>query len=487
MTDEQFISWLQSQDAVKLILVEVEDVLVNGVPTPFYFSNRTFISAPTDSPANIVYDPSVSGGVTFSESLNLDGTASVGFGDIELINLDGSRDVLLNHVWVNRSVSVYMGDPRFTKSDFRLIFKGHIDNLCSRTQGSLNMVIMDRLAKLAVPLSKTTIPDTEGTLNPLTFGECFNVPAVLSSPGLLEYTVHTSQIEDVIEVRDNGYPVKVTKDLANGKFKLDQAPYGKITASVQGSSFPAYTNNVAELISRIITDYGPDSSKLLTDIDYTNFANFAAENPQPVGLFVSSEVTKLEVCQRLAASVGGSLTCSSQGKIKIVKLELPASGAITEVYPTDMLEDTFSVVDKPSVKAAIRLNYCLNWYQHTEDIAAGIVPSNINIFKSNWYSADSANTAVAATYELPSIGFSEDSLMLTQADADNEADRRLALWSTQRYVYEAIYFPHLMLTELGDSIKIYNYRFGLDAGKTGTVVRIERDWFNSRIRIGVLV
>ena len=135
----------------------------------------------------------------------------------------------------------------------------------------------------------------------------------------------------------------------------------------------------------------------------------------------------------------------------------------------------------------MRLNYCLNWYQHTEDIAAGIVPSNINIFKSNWYSADSANTAVAADYELPSIGFSEDSLMLTQPDADNEADRRLALWSTQRYVYEAVYFPHLMLTELGDSMKIYNYRFGLDAGKTGTVVRIERDWFNSRITIGVLV
>ncbi len=487
MTDEQFITWLQSQDAVKLILVEVDDVLVGGVPTPFYFSNRTFISSPLDSPANRVYDPSISGGVTFTESINLDGSADVGYGDIELINLDGSKDALLDYVWVNRPVSVYIGDPRFPKSDFRLIFKGHIDNLYSRTQATLNMVILNRMAKLAVPIVDTVLPDGDGTLVPLTFGECFNVPAVLSSAADLEYTVHGSAIEDVIEVRDNGYPVNITKNLSAGTFKLAQAPFGKITASVQGSKTPSYTNNIAEVVARIISDYGPDSSKLPAEIDYTNFAEFATANPQPIGLWISTETTKLDACQRLASSVGAALTCNSQGKIQLVKLELPPSGTVKEVYPADMLEDTFTVADKPTVKAAIKLNYCLNWSTHTEDLAAGISPGNLNVFKSEWYSVDSKNLPVATDYDLPTAGFAEDTLLLTQADADNEADRRLALWSTQRYVYEAVYFPHLMLTELGDGLKIHHYRFGLDTGKTGTVVRIERDWFNSRITIGVLV
>ena len=487
MTDAEFVSWLQSNDAIKLILVEVEDVLVGGVPTPFYFSNRTFISSPSDSPANVVYDPSISGGVTFTESMSLDGTADIGYGDIELINLDGSKDYLLDYVWVNRAISVYIGDPRLAKSEFRRIFSGHVENLYSRNQGTLNIVILDKLAKLAVPISDTVIADGDGTLVPLTFGECFNVPAALSNAATLEYTVHNGAIEDVIEVRDNGYPVSITKTLSNGKFTLSQAPYGKVTASVQGAKGVTYANDIASIAANIISNYGPASSRLAADIDYTNFSNFTTNNPQPVGLFLSSETTKLEACQRLASSVGAAVTCNSQGKIKLVKLTLPPSGTTTDVYPTDMLEDSFTVADKAPVKAAIKLNYCINWSTHTDDLAAGIATSNLNVFKSEWYSVDSKNVAVATDYSLPSVGFAEDTLLLTQADADDEADRRLALWATQRYIYEAVYFPHLMLTELGDGLKIHHYRFGLDAGKTGTVVRIERDWFNSRITIGVLI
>lgn len=487
MTDSQFLDWLQTQDAVKLILVEVSDVLVGGVPTPFYFSNRTFISSPADSPANMVYDPCVSGGVTFSESLDLDGSADIGFGDIELTNVGGHKDDLLKHVWVNRSISVYTGDPRFAKSEFRLIFNGQVENLYSRNQDTLNLVILNKLAKLATPITEQVLPDSDGLLVPLTFGECFNVPATLSSAAYLEYVVHDSAIEDIIEVRDNGYPVSVTKELGTGKFRLNQAPYGKITASVQGSNSPSYTNNVSDIIRRIISDYGPESSKLAADIDYTNFANFATELPQPVGLFVSTETSKLEVCQRLASSLGASLTCDSSGKIRLVRIELPATGTVVDVWPTDMVDGTLQVSDKTQVKAAVRLNYCINWSTHTDDLAAGIALSNVNIFKNEWYSVDSKDAAVAVDYSLPTSDFPEDTLLLTQTDADNEADRRLALWSVQRYVYEAVCFSHLMLTELGDSVRIHHPRFDLSAGKTGTVVRIERDWFNSRITLGVLV
>jgi hypothetical protein len=486
MTDAEFLKWLQSQDAVKLILVEVQDVLVNGVPTPMYFSNRTFISSPTDSPSNTVYDPCISGGVTFSESLALDGSASVGFGDIELINLDGSKDDLLSYGWVNRSVSVYVGDPRFSKLDFRLIFSGQIENLYSRSSSTLNMVIVDKLPKLAVPVATALVPAGDGEVIPLTFGECFNVPAVLLNPAELEYSVHDSAIEGIIEVRDNGYPVSVVKSLTNGTFKLTQASYGKITASVQGSSLPSYSNNIAEIITRIISNYGPESSRLSLDIDYANFSEFATSNTQPVGIFINSEMTKLDVCQNLASSVGATLTCNSQGKLKLVKLDLPVS-TYKEVYSSDMVKDSLQIADKASVKASVRLNYCINWSPHEDDLASGIAPSTVSVFKSKWYNIASKNTSVANTYDLPDTVVSEDTLLLTQADADNEADRQLALWSTQRYIYSAVYFPHLMLTELADGVKIHSDRFGLSEGKVGTVVRIERDWFNSRITLGVLI
>jgi hypothetical protein len=152
-----------------------------------------------------------------------------------------------------------------------------------------------------------------------------------------------------------------------------------------------------------------------------------------------------------------------------------------------MVKDSLQIADKASVKASVRLNYCINWSPHEDDLASGIAPSTVSVFKSKWYNIASKNTSVANTYDLPDTVVSEDTLLLTQADADNEADRQLALWSTQRYIYSAVYFPHLMLTELADGVKIHSDRFGLSEGKVGTVVRIERDWFNSRITLGVLI
>lgn len=487
MTDNQLISWLQTQDSIKLILVEVRDVLVNGVPTNYYFSNRTFISSPTDSPANTIYDPAVSGGVRFTESLGLDGSASVGFGEVELTNSDGSRDSLLKHIWVNRPVNIYIGDPRFLKADFRLIFSGHVENLYSRNQDSLNITILDKLAKLSVPITDKVISNaTNGELVPLTFGECFNVPAVLSDPPNLEYTVHDAAIEDIIEVRDNGYPVEILKNLDNGKFKLKNAPYGKITASVQGSKTPTYTNNIAELISRVITSYGPESSRLTSDIDSSNFLSFSTANPQPVGIFIDKESTKLQVCQELAKSVGATITCNSQGKLQLIRLTLPAVGTPLNVYPTDMLDDTLIISDKPTVKASVKLNYCINWSTQEDNLAAGINPDNLDVFKLKWYKNESKNLSVANDYDIADTDFSQDTLLLTQLDADNESDRRLDMWSTQRQIYQAEYFSHLILIELGQSLRITHDRFGLEGGKIGTVTYIERDWFNSTITIGVL-
>jgi hypothetical protein len=43
-----------------------------------------------------------------------------------------------------------------------------------------------------------------------------------------------------------------------------------------------------------------------------------------------------------------------------------------------------------------------------------------------------------------------------------------------------------MLVELGDTWTITHERMGLSAGKTGLVVKIERDWIAGRVTVGVL-
>lgn len=486
MTDSEFIAWLKTQDAIKLILVEIQDVNVGGTPVPFYLSNSSFVSAPTDTPANQFYTPCISGGVSFTETLSLEGKASISFGDIEIANLDGSKDDWLGYIWRNKGINVYMGDPRKAKSDFRLIFSGVINDITASSITALNLSLLSKMDRLNVPISEQVITDTEGKnqLIPLSFGECFNVTPAISNPVTLEYQVHPSAIEDIIEVRASGYPVSITKDLAGGKFTLTNAPYGTVTASIQGAE--TYTNTVAGIVQKIISDYGPSTSRLGSDIDSVNFSAFDTANPQPVGLYINQQTNKILAIEQLTASLGAAISCTSLGKFRLLKINLPVT-ASASVDQTDMYYGSLSIAERPLVKAAINLGYCKNWSVQTDGLAAGLAQGTLDIFKLEWYTNESKNTTTGTNYSIPVVDTQQETLLLTQADADNESDRRLALWGTQRMIVSADYYSHMLLTELGDGLTIAHNRLGLSSGKTGMVVQLRKDWINSKVTIGILI
>ena len=487
MTDSEFIAWMKSADCIKLILVEIQDVNVAGTPVPFYLSSGPFVSSPSDTPSNQFYTPCISGGVNFTETLGLDGSISISYGDIEIANNNGAKDGWLDYIWRNRNITVYIGDPRKVKTDFRLIFSGVINDIASKSIDTLNISVLSKLDKLNVPVSEIVITDTEGKnqLVPLTFGECFNVSPAVSDAVTLEYQVHTGAIEDIIEVRGGGYPVGFTKDLANGKFVLTNAPYGVITCSVQGAT--PYGNTVANLVTKIISDYGPTSSRLGASIDGTNFSAFNTANPQPVGLYINEQVNKLLAIEQLTQSIGSVLTCNTQGLFKLIKIDLTPSGTPVSVTKADMYYNTLTLSDRPLVKAGVNLGYAKNWTPQTDGLLAGLAQNTLDIFKLEWYTNESKNSTTGTTYDIPTTEQQQETLLLTQTDADNESDRRLALWGTQRSIVSAVYYPHMFLTELGDPITITYDRLGLNSGKTGMVVQLSKDWIGSKITIGVLI
>lgn len=487
MTDSEFIAWMKSADCIKLILVEVQDVNVAGTPVPFYLSSGPFVSSPSDTPANQFYTPCISGGVNFTETLGLDGSISISYGDIEIANRNGSRDEWLNYIWRNRNINVYIGDPRKLKTDFRLIFSGVINDIASKSIDVLNISILSKLDKLNVPISEDILVDAEGKnqLIPLTFGECFNVSPIISNAVTLEYQVHNTAIEDIIEVRGGGYPIGFTKDLTHGKFTLTNAPYGVITCSVQGAT--PYGNTISNLVTKIISNYGPSTSRLGASIDTANFSAFNTANPQPVGLYINTQINKLLAIEQLTKSVGAVLTCNAQGSFKLIKIDLPAIGTTTAVTKADMYYNTLTISERPLVKAGIKLGYAKNWTTQTDGLLAGLAQNTLDIFKLEWYANESKNTTTGTKYSIPTTAEQQETLLLTQTDADNESDRRLALWGTQRSVISATYYPHMFLTELGDSIRITYDRIGLNSGKTGMVVQLSKDWLNSKITIGVLI
>ncbi|WP_116609891.1 hypothetical protein [Paraburkholderia unamae] len=489
MTDQDFIAWLQDPEAARCMLVEAQ-VQTGGVETTRYLSNLGYTTGPADTPANTAYLPVINSGVKFSESIDLSGSASISFGDFEVANDDGSRDAWLDDVWVNRRIRVFFGDVRWPRAQFRPILDGVIRDINTTKRESLVLQLTDKLQRLNTSVTDTTLND--GTQNadrllPVLFGEAFNVEPLSTNTATLEYQVHQGAIEGVIEVRDNGAPVSIKPSLAAGKFTLTQSPVGQITVSAQGDNTGGYANTVAPIIQRLATSYGTPSQRYTAaDIDTANFAAFNAAHTQAVGVYLSDKTNVLDCCQGLAASVGASLIVTTAGLLRLVELDLPATGTPWSVTASDMELRSLAITERSTVQAAVKLGFCHN-YTVQNQLQTGIPQSSKDLFAQEWVTVTASDDAVASNYSLTTEPDEVDTNLLVKAEAQAEAQRRLGLWKVPRHVYQFTAYAWLMLVELGDAMTITHERFGLAAGKTGLVVSIGRDWLSGRITIGVLI
>lgn len=487
MTDAEFIAWLKSPTARRCLLVEAV-ASVEGVETTFYLSNLGYVTSGTDTPANTHYAPAVSGGAQITEQLSLDGSASLAFGDIELYNIDGERDDWLGYIWANRAVSVYVGDMTWARDDFRAVFVGVIEDLGSSNRDRLNLKVRDKLQLLNTPVTDAKLGGSTTNaerLLPVCLGEVHNVSPLLIDPALLKYQVHQGAIEQIIEVRDNGVPVSVTPTLSAGTFVLTATQAGQITASVQGDKPSAYANTVAQLVQRLATGYG--TSPLVSgDLDATSLSAFDTANPQPVGVYLDDRANVLAVCQELAASVGAQVVMTALGKLRLVKVELPPSGTPTEVTAANMKARTLEIAQRIPVQAAVKLNYCRN-YTLQANLQTGIPAEHLALYAEEWLTASASDAGVASDYRITEAPIAQDTLLLTASDAQDEADRRLALWSVPRTVYRYRAFPELLLQELGGAQTITHPRFGMESGKTGQIVGLTKDWLVGEVTVEVLI
>lgn len=483
----QIIDWLKTSNKVRVILVEVYNVKVEGSPTTLYLSNVPYMDNVTDK----YYDPVLTGGVSFSESLNLgENNYSLSYGDLEIINVSGSKDIWLDYIWTNREISIFIGDATWPRVDFRPIFKGVVSDVMSRDLDTLNIVLLDTLDKLNKPISETIIPSTDANLNtdtliPVVFGECFNVAPLLTNsiPNSLEYQVHNGPIESIIEVRDNGAPVSITPNVSAGKFSLNQAKFGEITCSVQGAKIGGvYNNTIADVIKSIINYSGN-----ILPIDTTNFNNVASTKPYPVGVYCTSRENILDICNQIAAS-GGLQLVYSNGLLKLIEVDPTAdNGTSYTITPEDIEQNSLHISNRFPVESTTKLAFCKNWSVQESGLAAGL-PANAQQQHSTEfifaYNTDSISQADNLTVGEPE---QEEVLLISYVGANAEAARRTNLRKVSRHVYSMVGFSHLLPLELGDRITLINSRFGMQTGKTGIVYSLEKDWLAGTVGIGVLI
>jgi len=489
ISDSEYISWLSSPSAIRCILVEAK-CNSGGTEVTRYLSNRGYVTSPSSTPANTEYKGVIKAGVKLTETLSLESNATLSYGDIELDNTSGELDSWLDDVWDNRDVAVFYGDVKWERADFRLVFDGVLSGVGSSSRTSLNLMLRDNLQKLNTPISDVKLGGSstnKDRLIPITIGECHNVSPLLTDAVNHEYQVHTGAIESIIEVRDNGAPITVTPLLSTGKFRLTSSPVGTITCSIQGAKSSTYSNQIVDAIKLLVKSFGTPANRLTdSDLDGTNLSSFASSNTAPIGFYQSDRINLLEAIQQLAGSVGGQITTSRAGLLKILRIDFPPSGTPVLINTDHIVEKSFGVDSRLPIQSSVKIGYCKN-YTVENNLQTVIPEEHKSLYEQEWLTITQSDSTVATKYKQIAEPVQKDTLLLTTATATTEATRRLNIVKQQRTVYKMTCFASMFNLELGQAVTLKHPRFGLSSGVLGVVVGLEPDWINARITVKVMV
>jgi len=326
------------------------------------------------------------------------------------------------------------------------------------------------------------------SLVPACFGEVHNIVPLLTDPATLEYQCHGGTVESMFEVRDNGVPVTVTAHASTGKFELAASPAGTVTVSAQGDKPDGtYRNTIASIIKRLVTGYGKASQRFTTaDIDEANFFVFDSAHPQPVGIYLSDRTNVLVACQQLAASVGAQLVMSRTGLLRLVQITLPATGTATPITRDQQLEKSLTPVAMSEVAAAVKIAYCRN-YSVQVGLQTNISARDKALFAQEWLTVTEVDSQVQSDRRLDLEPEQEETCLQVGSDARAEARRRLAIRKVTRITYRFEGTPDLLNLSLGQVVRLYSHRFGLDAGAVGVVTSLTPNWKNRHITVEVMI
>lgn len=490
-TVTEMVTWLNTPGHIKCILADITEV-GNSPVSDFFLSNMAYYGN------NQSYNAAIIGGLSFGESLNTSGQASLSFGSLDFVNTGGIHDEYLQYVWSKRPIKVYLGDPSWPKDDFVLIFDGLVQDITAPSENTLSFTLFDKLQRLNDPISERTLADTSysqntlSTILPQLFGEAFNLQPLLvdngSTAGLGQvYMVHDGEINGLIEVRDNGVPIAVTPANNSGTFTLLTKPFGTITCSAQGKT--PYTNTVSGIIKQLVTGYGTVENRFTnSEVSFDDFTNNS-----PVGFYCNERTNILDACNQLAKSLNANLICPSivvtdgvvsNSKLRLVEIKQPTGTPKYYLDDNNMVINSLSITQMFPVKPSVKLGYCKN-YTVQANVSGGLNPASK--FDEQWLYVDQVNSTKKSLYRDSGSVTEEETLLITTTGAEAEASKRLTLWQDQRYIVSADYLPHLMFVQLGDTVQISSARFGLSSGKLGLVYSVTRNWTTGLVNIGVLV
>lgn len=487
-----------------------------------FAATAEFITQSTDSPVSQPFAGTLQRALHLTRSII---GGAVGFtqfaatwGDLTIINSEADYDTIVNQYAVDgRRVVVKAGQfdttvtPAAVKaySTFFTLFDGtatgwHIND------NSLLVTLRDNSYKLEVPAQPSIYggtgdldggSDLAGKKKPRAFGSLLNVTPVLLIAAELVYQLNNGPISAISAIYDTGATLTATSDyatptllraaalvpgqyatcLASGLFRLGGAAFGQVTCDLSGDSSGAgYVSSAADIVRRVVATAISDPGDLETwTFDAVNDVQAAV-----IGYYLGpdSNETVMAVCTKIMASIGGWCGFNAIGDFGVRRFLAPDISAAASYVNTDIVsiarETLPSTIDPPPWR--FRVAYARNWTQQTTLVAtvgqnnparAAYLASPYNV----------ATTAVADgltiknDHPLAQDPAVIEAFFANQSDAQDEADRLLALYSTTRSLYRIRIKARQFCHELDQVVFVTYPRWDLTNGRYLRIVEIVDD------------
>lgn len=488
ISDSAFAAWLIQSGVNRCVLFEV-DVWSGGGVVTRYMSTHGFVSAPTDSPASTAYDEILLDVPNYSSTLNeqLSGFSSPAVGEIVIDNSNGVRDSWLDDAWDGRTYRLYLGDPSWIKSDYRLMVSGVVDDISAKSIRTLSLRTKDKQHLLSRSVCTSYV--TGSTANkdqrmPVCYGECYNIQPVLINSATFTYAVHDGAVNSIVAVYEDGAAKGFTANNGAGTFTLSSAAAGRITCDVQGSKTSGtYVSTTADIVKRILTER---TSITAGNIDSTSISNFNTAVPGAVGFYAQdSTTTVMQALDFLIVGAGAFYSFDRAGNFYLSQFKAPSGSPVISIGTDDAPVNQLEIISRWLPSKTVRLSYKKMWTLQADGLASSV--------------ADARRAELAQGYSIVKVTNSvsqflladeppvESTAFVSQTDASTEATRRAGIYNQIRKIIKLTCFLRPAQIKLGDVVSLDLGRYGLTGAALALCVGIDESYTDRRITLTLFI
>lgn len=504
-----------------MIAVEITAAVDGGgTLQTFYAATDTFVSLPTDTPANQAFEPAVEDAGSLGISVFSDGATGGGTkletGEIVIVNNDGTFDAWKDYGFDGRSIVIRSGQVgQAYPGAWSTVFSGTMEAVeCTSTKVVIRL--RDKQYIFAVPVQGNvyggtnalpagvdgTADDLEGKPKPLVFGKVLNISSPCVNTSLLTYQVNDGAVASIDAVYDRGVALTPGTNyatssalqaattaagtfdtcVAQGYFQLGSSPSGTVTADVsQGAT--AADRTTAQLLKALGTRAGLAGGSI-SSADVTALDSLSSA---VVGIFIDDDTTYIAAMDTIAASAGAYYVFDASGVLRMGQLDVPSGTPALALQSYDVSADIERrpARDNSVPVWSVTVNHTKVWTQQSTDLAGGVSAARRAYLADATRSATKQSAAVKNQFLLATTAVI-DTLLTSATDARTEAARQLNLLKVPRDVFD-FSIPFSTFADAGiwlmSVVSLTYPRFGLSGGKSFRVIGLRFNFVRFRVQL----